>query len=116
MSARVLLLAVALSAGCTGCGTFWQDAARNLTEAPIRGLDELREDGRNRRLARAAWDEVRRSTPGAPYSSDYEDGFKAGFADHLEGGGNGQPPALPPFCYRLTRYQTPEGHRAIEEW
>jgi hypothetical protein len=111
-----LLAAVVLGVGGAGCGTFWENTCRNLREAPIYGLNECRVEARNARLARQAWDSLRRSHPEEAYSSDFGDGFQDGYADYLESGGSGQPPAVPPFRYRLARYQTPAGYRAIEDW
>jgi hypothetical protein len=95
---------------------FWEDTVRNLTEAPIYGINECRVSARNARLAREAWQAVARAHPESAWSADFGDGFQDGFADYLESGGNGQPPAVPPFRYRLARYQTPAGYRAIEDW
>jgi hypothetical protein len=116
MRPNTLLAAVILGMASAGCGTFWENTCRNLTEAPIYGVNECRVSARSERLARQAWDAVSRSHPGETYSADFAGGFQDGFADYLESGGNGQPPAVPPFRYRLARYQTPEGYRAIEEW
>jgi len=107
MRPNTLLVAVALGLGSAGCGTFWENTCRNMWEAPVYGLNECRVSERNARLARRAWDEARRSHPEEEYSADFAAGFKDGFADYLESGGNGQPPAVPPFRDRLARYQTP---------
>jgi hypothetical protein len=116
MRRNVLLLAIALGTASAGCGSFWENTARNLTEAPIYGIDTHRITQRNDRLAREAWAEVSQANPKHAFSPDYADGFIEGYADYLESGGNGQPPAVPPYRYRLSRYQTPEGVRAIEDW
>jgi len=116
MRSNSLFLAVVLCLADAGCGTFWTNTVRNTEEAPIFGIDQCRISKRNYRLARQAWREVSGRHPGKHHSSDYGDGFVDGFADYLESGGNGQPPAVPPFRYRLSRYQTPEGYQAIEEW
>jgi hypothetical protein len=113
---KLLLWPIILCTASAGCGTFWQNTARNLTEAPIYGIDEFRITRRNHRLAREAWEQVSRDHAERPYSEDYGDGFIQGFADYLEYGRNAQPPAVPPFRYRLSCYQTPEGLRAIEDW
>jgi hypothetical protein len=116
MRPQALLIAVALSAGSAGCGTFWQDTVRNVAQAPIRECDEVQIHCRCKRLAREAWREVRLSAPGHPYSPEYGDGFIEGYAEFLEIGGHGEPPAVPPFRFRLKRYQTPQGYRAVEDW
>ena len=43
-------------------------------------------------------------------------GFQDGFADFLYAGGNGEPPVVPPWYYRRTVYETPEGLASTEEW
>jgi hypothetical protein len=114
---RIVLLVVGiLCVASVGCGSFWQNTTRNLTEAPVWGIDEYRINSRNHRLAREAWTEICQASPEHAFSPDYADGFIEGYADYLESGGTGQPPAVPPFRYRLSRYQTPEGIRAIEDW
>ena len=116
MRPGVLAVTLAWSAAGAGCGTFYQDAARNLTESPIRAADSCCITHRNHRLARAAWARVERDAPPKLYSVHYARGFKEGYADYLDAGGDNQPPAVPPFCYRLSYYQTPAGLAAIEDW
>ncbi len=116
MRRRMALAAVALGTVSAGCGTLGEDLARNVTEAPLQAADECRPSLRDRQFARAAWLGVRGAHANQPYAPDYADGFQAGFAEYLDVGGNGQPPSVPPFRYRRARYQTPEGHQAIEEW
>src|SRR5690348_180498 len=126
MRLRVCLVAIALGAagaGCNtpafpepGCGTMYEDAARNIIESPIRGCDEAHLKLEPRKLARRAWDAYARTHCDGEASSDFADGFKTGFADYLYEGPPGLPPAVPPFPYQLRRYATPEGHAAIEQW
>ncbi|HEX5270924.1 MAG TPA: hypothetical protein VFW33_10570, partial [Gemmataceae bacterium] len=113
---RVLMAALILCAGGTGCDTFFRDACRNLTETPIRGCDDARLKMQTHRAGRQAWDRWCAAHAGQHFSGDFAEGFKAGFADYLYEGGDGQPPAVPPFPYTLRRYETPQGHVAIEEW
>jgi hypothetical protein len=40
----------------------------------------------------------------------------AGFVDYLDANGTGEPPAAPPKRYDRSRYETPAGQRAIEDW
>jgi hypothetical protein len=116
MRLRSAFVAAALGAASTGCSTFWTDTLRNVVEAPIQGADDCLTVRRNERLADEAWRQVVKSNPEVKFSPDRGDGFKTGFADYLYVGGNGQPPAVPPFRYRLERYQTAQGHVAIMEW
>jgi hypothetical protein len=110
-----ILAVVAVCAASAGCSEFLHLAIHNLVLTPIQSADECRMAWRNRRRAEEAWALIcgggRRE-----YSSDYAAGFKAGYADYLDNGGNGDPPAVPPFCYRTVKYQSPEGVEAINEW
>src|SRR5439155_20779353 len=67
-------------------------------------------------LAEAAWQEITKANPDPSYSPDYVCGFKDGFADFLYAGGTGEPPPLPPRQYWKIKYETAEGHQAIEDW
>ncbi len=62
------------------------------------------------------WAEIQQGTPGQPFSEDYANGFKEGYADYLYAGGTGQPPPLPPRKYWATRYATWEGRQAVQDW
>jgi hypothetical protein len=66
--------------------------------------------------AKEAWREAQAACPDQSYSRDYACGFKAGFRDYLDAGGSGDPPAVPPFRYRLSDYDSPGGHQAVEDW
>jgi hypothetical protein len=116
MRRHSVLLALALVTGAAGCSSFLATGARNLIELPIQSCDEVKLKARSRRRAEEAWEEVRKSMPDECWAKDYARGFKDGYADYLDYGGNGEPPATPPFAYRLRRYQTPQGLRDIEEW
>jgi hypothetical protein len=125
MRPNFLLVGVVLcaaGAGCTspynepGCGTLYDDAARNLTQIPVRALDDVHLKKRLRQIAARAWDDYSRAHAGQGFSPDFADGFRAGYADFLYSGGPGLPPAVPPFPYQLRRYESPEGHLAIEQW
>ena len=107
--------------------------------------DNISEWHRNYKLAETAWAEIEKAhrghvrgadcnhgfsygrgdylnpsetveSPPPRYSADYAKGFKDGFADYLYAGGTGEPPPLPPRHYWKMRYETPEGHRAMEDW
>jgi hypothetical protein len=67
-------------------------------------------------MAAEAWNDYRDAHSDIPYSTDFADGFRDGFADYLYAGGNGEPPLLPPPCYRSIHYQTAQGFQAKEDW
>jgi hypothetical protein len=115
MKLSAALLVVGLSGLGSGC-TYYVNAARNLTEAPIDAADNVHQRLRNHRLAKEAWEAVRGADPGHEYSEDYACGFKEGFADYIYAGGHGLPPEAPPYCYRKSNHQTPAGVQAAEDW
>ena len=110
------LMALALAAGATGCSSFLEATGRNFTELPIQSCDEIKLARRDRQRAEEAWAQVQTGFAGQCWTQDYAQGFKDGYADYLDNGGNGEPPAVAPFRYRLRPYQTPDGLRAIDEW
>jgi hypothetical protein len=110
---------VSLCVLCTlaaGCNIYKYSAYNVITASGSTG-NEACNLTENRHAAEAAWQEEKnRGCAGTNYSKDYACGFKDGYADFLDYGGTGLPPATPPFRYRTTCYQTPEGHQAIEEY
>jgi hypothetical protein len=74
------------------------------------------EYARNQRWADEAWCSFLACNTGAAFSADFERGFKNGFVEHLERGGDGEPPLVAPLHYRHLRYQNPEGYAAIQNW
>jgi hypothetical protein len=112
---RFLFLVVVSTLG-PGCNLIKYEAC-NMYTTPVSTANECCNLKQNRRAAEEAWNEEQcKAGPEANYSTDYAHGFKAGYADFLDYGGTGLPPAMPPFRYRLTCYQTPEGHKAIEDY
>jgi hypothetical protein len=71
---------------------------------------------RDERLAEEAWAQFQGALPDACYSEDFGDGFKAGFADYLYAGGNGEPPPVPPRQYWKAQYETPQGQQMMQDW
>ncbi|MCS6976314.1 MAG: hypothetical protein NZM31_04795 [Gemmatales bacterium] len=111
---RLFLLMTALlpASGCLILA-----GARNLLVEPVAAftLDCL-EAKRNEALAVAAWKQVLQENPGAEFSVHYAEGFRQGFVDYLNAGGTGAPPPVPPRKYWGVRYETPEGHAAMQDW
>jgi hypothetical protein len=67
---------------------------------------------RAHQAAEKAWQEV--CAEGVTYSKDYQKGFKEGFADYLQYGGNGEPPSIPPRCY--WNDDSVPGRNAAHDW
>src|SRR5579862_8067979 len=96
-----------------GCQIFVETAYNTVSETLLAG-EKLTSGIRNCHLAHNAWQDLKKARP--DLSSDFGKGFRDGFADYLEYGGEGNPPLMPPACYRTSFYETPDGLRAIEEW
>jgi hypothetical protein len=98
-----------------GC-SMYQNAARNLFEAPIDAADECSFVYHNREIAGAVWKDFCRANPRSGLSADYACGFIDGYADYLDGGGKPREPVVPPWSYRRNGYLTPAGRLAVEDW
>lgn len=105
-----------LLAGCHGpIGLAWRTVVvEPLLYCPSKDMKAMH--CHHYQLATDAWKEIVDSQPGDSYSPDYACGFKDGFADYLDAGGTGEPPALPPRRYWHCSYRTPDGHQAIDDW
>jgi hypothetical protein len=102
-----------LAAGCN----IYKYAGYNMITSPGSTANEACNLAQNCAAAERAWKEEKaQACAGTNYSSDYACGFKHGYADFLDYGGTGIPPATLPCRYRTTCYQTPDGHRAIEDY
>jgi hypothetical protein len=100
----------------TGCALVNQ-AAWNLVNEPREYFDEKRLSRDIRVQAHRAWKEYRAGLPrGRICADDFGIGFREGYADYLESGGNLQPPAVPPVRYRRSAYLNAEGHTRIHEY
>jgi hypothetical protein len=121
-SIRVLLIGLAGASG-TGCfaarpsapESFLCQAARNSVQQPIRCCDDKTFIRVTRRHADEAWAQICGASH-RQFSHAYHDGFVEGFIDYVEAGGTGEPPYLPPFRYRLTKYRSADGLAVIEDW
>jgi len=118
MRTRRLSLLILLSVLASGCGLGGK-FIRTMVVEP--GQYRTRKDGvvaryRCRRLAVSAWQRFRQSSPVAAYSEHYASGFKKGFTEYVYAGGPGTPPPIPPRRYWNDRFQTPQGHREVNDW
>ena len=112
-SAVILL---GLLAPLTGCNLV-SYAGRNLVREPIDRVNEYKLSHRFKEEARLAWRDACRRPGPRTYSPAFEDGFKEGYADHLQNGGQPVPPGVPPPRYRShPRAFTPEGHAAARDY
>jgi hypothetical protein len=115
MRVRQMLSALLLCLLGPGCAMY-ETITRNVVRSALDSADDRFARRRDRQLAEAALNDWRGHNRGAPFSEDYGDGYRDGYAHTLEGGGRAVPPAVPPWRYRRPKYQTPAGYRAIEDW
>ena len=115
---KIAPVILALWVSGQGCGPL-SYATRTLIIEPVHYCitpTAVYEIHRDYGLAETAWQEITKANPDPSYSPDYVCGFKDGFADFLYAGGTGEPPPLPPRQYWKIKYETAEGHQAIEDW
>ncbi|HEV3385573.1 MAG TPA: hypothetical protein VG097_12220 [Gemmata sp.] len=103
------------SARSSAPDSFVCQTLRNSVQSPIRDFDEVRFIKFARHQAEKAWSEYQNTT-GQCCTDPYHKGFVEGFVDYVQAGGNGEPPYLPPFRYRLTPFRSTEGVSAVEDW
>jgi hypothetical protein len=99
-----------------GCSDILVSTVRNVCYEAALGTENIQECVRDRLVADAVWKSFRSDHAEHAYSSDFAEGFKAGYRDFVEEGGRGRPPALPPKCYWGVAGQTPQGHAAVADW
>jgi len=92
-----------------------RNVAQNLANEAAEHWDERKLSRQLRDDARTAW-EGYCSQAGGFHSDDFADGFRAGYADYLESGGPGCPPAVPPLRYRRRDHLNPEGHARVRDY
>lgn len=113
MRSGFLLLTIVIVGG-SGC-TLARNAVHNLANETVAHWDEKKLSRQLRAEAEAAW-AVYCPQAGGALSEDFAAGFRDGYADFLESGGNGSPPAVPPLRYRRSGYLNPEGHARIRDY
>jgi hypothetical protein len=67
-------------------------------------------------IAITAWKEYSAGHPDCADSSEFAKGFKEGYAEFLEEGGNECPPPVPPRKYWKLKYQNEAGRAATARW
>jgi hypothetical protein len=109
------LLALAVCTLLSSCA-FYGYGIRNLVHAPLDAGDRCVRRQHLQKLADEAWEKVQEADPQTPHSVHFVLGFKSGFADYLETNRTGEPPLAPPWIYRSSHFDSPEGHQAIDDW
>ncbi len=110
-----LMLALAVLPGCSVC----QQARRTMLEEPAAFAwkwDRARSLKVYRQWALEAWS-LESGSCGEPGSTDdYALGFRDGFVDTVYGGGEGEPPPVPPRKFWNVGWRTEQGDAAAREW
>ncbi|MCE9533226.1 MAG: hypothetical protein K8T89_19180 [Planctomycetes bacterium] len=111
---RIALVFVLLSFG-TGCNLV-KLISYNAYNETTHYFDNLGVTHRALKLAEESWVDYYARHGGSCADGAFKDGYITGFADFLDYGGNGAPPAMPPAKYRRKRNLDPEGHEEIGEY
>lgn len=110
-----ILSALVLCLGVSGC-RMASDITHNVVFETCLFVDEVKGKVYYRLLAHAAWKEYLAGHAECGDSADFGKGFKLGYADYLENGGDGSSHPLPPLRYWKIRHETPEGRAATAAW
>jgi hypothetical protein len=116
MVTALRLLLASLPLLCVSGCSWLPYLGRNLVGTPLEAVESCCFDVTMHFRARKAWRDIVASSPAKEFSSAYGDGFCNGFVDYVRRGGTGEPPAIPPMCYRYPVLRTPEQQQAIDDW
>jgi hypothetical protein len=112
----MIIAAVLLCVSASGC-RMAAEITRNLVFETCLFTDEVKGKVYYRMLANSAWKSYRGEHPDCTGSADFAKGFKRGYADYLEYGGDCcLPRAVPPLRYLKVHYESPEGRAATVAW
>ncbi len=108
--------ALILCLAASGC-RMSVEIAENLVFETCLFTDEVKGKIYYCMLANSAWNSYQGEHPDCAGSADFAKGFKRGYADYLENGGDAccsRP--LPPLRYWKVKAETPEGRAATVAW
>jgi hypothetical protein len=112
----MIIGAFLLCVSASGCRMAAQ-ITRNLVFETCLFTDEVKGKVHYCMLANSAWTSYQGEHPDCAGSADFAKGFKRGYADYLEHGGECcLPRPLPPLRYLKVRYESPEGRAATVAW
>jgi hypothetical protein len=107
-----LLAACAIQPGCS----FVTYSVQNLVEGPLGAKDRCIMRHRFEALAEEAWQHFQEGDPAHPNAVHYKRGFVDGYVAYLDGAQSVEPPGEPPWIYRSSHFESPEGPEIIREW
>lgn len=113
-----LRAALLIFGGClltSGCQLTW-DTTQNLVFRACLFTDTMTSKAQYHHQANEAWGQYCSSHQDVSSSSSFGKGFRTGYAEYLEDGGDTAPPPLPPMQYWKIKYQNPEGRKATQAW
>ena len=115
MKLSVTLGVIGLCVLASGCQLTW-DITRNLAFETYLCTDTVTSKIHYRCMANQAWKEYGAGHPECTDSAQFAKGFKEGYADFLEEGGDECPPPVPPRRYWKLKYQNEAGRAATAKW
>jgi hypothetical protein len=116
MATVLRLLLVGAPLLCTSGCSWLPWLGRNLVGTPLEVVESCYFDTSMYLRAHKAWRDTMASCPDQKSSAAYADGFCHGFVDYVKRGGSGEPPAMPPMCYRYPVLRTPAQQQEIDDW
>lgn len=109
---------LAMIGGClltSGCQLTW-DTTQNLVFRACLFTDCMVSKSHYHRQANEAWKQYCGNHPDHNPSPSFCTGFRSGYAEYLEDGGDTCAPPLPPMKYWKSRYQTAAGRMETKLW
>lgn len=115
MRLRTALTMIGVSLLTPGCQLAW-DATTNLAFETCLFTDTMTSKVHYCLRANEAWKAYLSCHNGGDFSPDFEKGFKIGYKELLEGGGDTSAPPAPPMQYWKLKAQSVEGREASKQW
>lgn len=113
LSATFAMIGVGLLT--SGCQLTW-DMTQNLVFRACMFTDAVTSKAQYHHQANEAWQQYCGAHPDHSASPSFGKGFRSGYAEYLEEGGDTCPPPLPPMKYWKNRYQNAAGRVQTKLW
>jgi hypothetical protein len=113
---KSVALAAALGPALAGCNIA-HNTARNIVNEPHVVWTQHAIEHDLRKAAKTAWESAKAECSEHAASAEFRDGFRDGYVDYLDRGGNPTLPAVPPAKYtRHKKYFTENGQCRVKEY